>query len=170
MERSQGFITSVFRSLKGSRCKTRRKQVTGILPTLVTIGSHTLASPATPINAPTSKTLAEDVTQVDLVARPLMPVALNEEPMEEPSISNQLRESCVADVQWSGKHIPLHCTDAEEHEHLTNHFNEQLNTKIFNTFKGLFSNVNCNSIQETYPKISVYNTIIMQYVEETIIK
>ena len=51
MERSQGFITSIFRALTGSRCKTRRKQVTGITPTPVTIGSHT---PATPINAPTS--------------------------------------------------------------------------------------------------------------------
>ena len=58
----------------------------------------------------------------------------------------------------------------EEHEHLTNHFNEQLNAKIFNTFKDLFSNVNLNSIQETYLKISLYNKIIMQYVEGTNLK
>ena len=30
MERSQGFITSVFRALTGSRFQTRRKQLTGI--------------------------------------------------------------------------------------------------------------------------------------------
>ena len=30
--------------------------------------------------------------------------------------------------------------------------------------------MNIDSIQETYPKISVYNKIIMQYVEETNIK
>ena len=60
MERSQGFITSIFRVLTGSRHKTRRKQVTGIPPVLVTIGSHT---PATPIDAQASKTLSEDVTQ-----------------------------------------------------------------------------------------------------------
>ena len=37
--------------------------------------------------------------------------------------------------------------------------------KIFDTFTDLFSNVNKDSIQETYPKISVYNKVIMQYVE-----
>ena len=56
------------------------------------------------------------------------------------------------------------------HEHLTNHFNEQLNVKILDTFKDLFSNVNVDSIQETYLKIGVYNKIIAQYVEETNIK
>ena len=55
IERSQGFITNIFRALTGNRCKTRRKQVTGIPPTLVTIGSHT---PTTSINAPASKTLS----------------------------------------------------------------------------------------------------------------
>ena len=38
MERSQGFTTSIFRGLTGSRHMTRRKQVTGIPPTLVSIG------------------------------------------------------------------------------------------------------------------------------------
>ena len=95
MERSQGFITSIFRALTGSRHRTRRKQVTFILPTPVTIGSHT---PATPINAPSSKILAEDITQAELVARPLTPVSLNEEPMEESSTSNQLGQSYIADV------------------------------------------------------------------------
>ena len=54
--------------------------------------------------------------------------------------------------------------------HLTNHFNEQLNAKIFDTFKALFSKINVNSIQETYPKISVYNKIIVQYIDKTNIK
>ena len=39
MERIQGLITSIFRALTGSRHKTRWKQVTGIPPTPVTIGS-----------------------------------------------------------------------------------------------------------------------------------
>ena len=30
----------------------------------------------------------------------------------------------MADVQHNGNHIPFHCTDAEAHKHLTNHFNE----------------------------------------------
>ena len=60
MERSQGFITNMFRTLTGSRHKTRRKQVNRIPPTPVIIGSHT---PATLSNAPTSKTLAKDMAQ-----------------------------------------------------------------------------------------------------------
>ena len=47
IQRSQLFIKSVFWALTGSQCKTRRRQVTGIPPTPVTIGSHTLGSPAT---------------------------------------------------------------------------------------------------------------------------
>ena len=53
MERSQGFITSTFRALTGSRCKTRRKKVTSIPLTPVAIGSHTSANL---IDAPTSNT------------------------------------------------------------------------------------------------------------------
>ena len=54
----------------------------------------------------------------------------------------------------------------EEHEHLTSQFNENLNVKICNPFTDPFSNANIDSTQETYPKISVYNKVIMQYVEE----
>ena len=81
-----------------------------------------------------------------------------------------LGETYVAEVQQNCKHVPLLCTDAEEHKHLTNYFNEQVNAKILDTFKDLFSNVNVNSIQETYLEISVYNKIIIQYMEETNIK
>ena len=60
MERSQGFITSVYRALVGSRCKARRRQLTGILPTPVTMESCTSATQ----NKPSSgKTLEEDATQ-----------------------------------------------------------------------------------------------------------
>ena len=104
------------------------------------------------------------MTQDEFVA------TLEEEPLEEPSPNNVLRESSVAEVQWNGKHISLLCTDAEEHEHLINPFNEQVNVQILDTFKDLFSNININSIQETYPNISVYNKIIVQYMEETNIK
>ena len=66
MERSQGFITSMFGALKGIRHKTRRRQVTGILPTLVTRELHT---PATLSNSPLSKALVRDVTQDEFVAK-----------------------------------------------------------------------------------------------------
>ena len=55
----------------------------------------------------------------------------------------------------------------EEHEHLTNHFNKKLNAKILETFTELFSHINVDSIQETYPKINVYNKVISQYIKET---
>ena len=90
--------------------------------------------------------------------------------MEESSTSNQLGESYVADIHHSSKHAPFHCTNVEECKYLTNHFNEQLNTKVFNTFKNLCSNLNLDSIQETYPKNSIHNKIIMQFVEETNLK
>ena len=41
MERSQGIYGSVFRALTGRGHKTRRRQVTSILPKLVTMGSTT---------------------------------------------------------------------------------------------------------------------------------
>ena len=94
MEGSQAFITNVFRALTGSRCKTGRKQVIGIPPTLVTIGLHTLAALS---DAPTSKTLVKDVTQNEFVAR--QPATLEEKPSEEPSPNNELGESYVAEVQ-----------------------------------------------------------------------
>ena len=38
---------------------------------------------------------------------------------------------------------------------------------MFDIFTDIFSNVNVDSIQETYPKINVYNIVIAQYMEET---
>ena len=49
-------------------------------------------------------------------------------------------------------------------------FNEKLNAKIFDTFTELFNNINVDGIQETYPKINVYNKVIMQYMKETNMK
>ena len=60
MERSQGFITNVYRDLMGSRCKTRKKQVTGIPPTPVT---KELYSPTTQNEPLSGKTVEEDATQ-----------------------------------------------------------------------------------------------------------
>ena len=60
MERSQGFITSVYRALTGSRHKTRRIQVTSIPPTPVTMQS---CSPTTWCKPSSGKTLEEDATQ-----------------------------------------------------------------------------------------------------------
>ena len=93
----------------------------------MTIGSHI---PATSIDTPDSKTLSEDVTQAELVAQPPTPVSLNKEPAEESSTNNQLGESYIVDVQHNGKHVPFHCINADECEHLTNHFNECLSESM----------------------------------------
>ena len=95
---------------------------------------------------------------------------MTEEKVEESSNNNQLGESYMADVQHSGINVPFHCTDVMTCEHLTNNFNECLNDKVYNMFKDLFSNVNIDSIQETYLKISICNNIIAQSVEETNLK
>ena len=89
-------------------------------------GDHWSYTLATLIDAPAKKTLSEDVTQTELLARPLSPVPMSEESVEESSTNNQLGESYVTDVQYNGKHIPFHCTDSEAHEPLTNHFNKHL--------------------------------------------
>ena len=47
-ERSQGFITSVYSALMGSRHKTRRRQVTGIPPTPVTMEFHSPTTQSIP--------------------------------------------------------------------------------------------------------------------------
>ena len=77
--------------------------------------------------------------------------------MEELNPNNDLGESYV-----------LICTNVEVHdEHLINHFNEKLTVKIFDTFTDLFSNINIDSIQETYLKTSIYNRVFGQYMNET---
>ena len=138
--------------------------MTGIPPKLVTIGSHT---PATQATIPNREALSEDVTQVEVEARPPSPVPTSEEEVEESGNNNQLGETHVADIQHNGIKVPFHCTDAITSEHLTNHFNDHLNDKIYNTFKDLFCHINIDSIQEIYLKISIYKNIIAQFVEET---
>ena len=64
----------------------------------------------------------------------------------------------MADVQHSGIKVPFNCTDLMTCEHLKNHFDECLNDKIYNTSKDLFSNINIDSIQETYLEFSIYKT------------
>ena len=41
---------------------------------------------------------------------------------------------------------------------------------MYSTFKGLFSNINVDSIKEALPKISVYSDIIPRYVQEINLK
>ena len=112
--------------------------------------------------------MEEDTTQDEFGAK--QQDTLDEVPKEESITNSNLRESYVVEVQQDSKHIPLIHTGVEKHEHLTNHCNEKLNTKIFDTFTDLFSNVNVDSILETYPKINLCNKVITLYVEGTNMK
>ena len=56
--------------------------------------------------------------------------------------------------------------DSLTQEYLKNHFNEQLNDKVYNTFKELFQGINIDSMKEALPKVSINNIIIAMFVEE----
>ena len=51
-------------------------------------------------------------------------------------------------------------------EYLKNHFNKWLNDKVYNTFKELFEGINIDSMKEVLPKVSIYNSIIANFVDE----
>ena len=125
MERRQGFITSVYRSLMGSRHKTRRRQVTSIPPTPVTMESPTLA---TQIEPSSGKALEEDATQDEFGGK--QQTTLEEIPKEESIPNNDLGEWIVVQVQQGSKCVPLIHTGTEVHEHLTNYFTKKINAKI----------------------------------------
>ena len=48
VERNESILTSIFRTITGTRCKTQRKQVTGIPPTPIMLGV------ANPTNIPSA--------------------------------------------------------------------------------------------------------------------
>ena len=56
--------------------------------------------------------------------------------------------------------------DSLTQEYLKNHFNEQLNDKVYNTFKQLFQGISIDSMKEALPKVSIYNSIIAKFVED----
>ena len=74
-------------------------------------GDHLVTHPCNLDRCSGQQNTSEDVTQAELVARPLAPVSPNEEPAEESSTNNQIRESYMVDIQHNGKHVPFHCTD-----------------------------------------------------------
>ena len=132
-EKNQGILASVFRALTGSRCRTRRRQVTGILLTLVT-------SESTPVSNPEAETattpLAPSKTEQNESAPEwLVPVPIVEVPTL-PSDDNQLGGSYITEmqimqVQNDSCHTSVSSLDSEVHKYLKNHFNECLNDKVY---------------------------------------
>ena len=88
-EKSQGIITGVFWALTGGRCKTRRRQVTGIPPTPVTMGT---ATPVTATDVQATPTLPMPVKAIPGLPMP-MPVTVI--PVQPPMAKNQLGGSYI---------------------------------------------------------------------------
>ena len=94
VDKSQGFITSVFQALKVIRHKTRRRQVTGTPLMPVTSGS------ATPVTMPDAQATTASLTQVETaqiesIPEPLIPIPIAEAPMQWPSVDSQLGGSYI---------------------------------------------------------------------------
>ena len=147
-ERSQSIITSLFQALTGSRHKARRRQVTSIPPTPVTMGS------AMPATAGDGKTTTALPVQVLTASELLMPVPVSEVAMQPPMVDSQLGGSYITNmhIHNDGSNVSICSLDSEAHENLKGHFNEWLNDKVFSMYKELFSNVNVDSIKDVFPK------------------
>ena len=93
-KKSKGIITSVsFLALTGSRHKIRRRQMTGIPPTPVMMGTVTPVT-ATDIQATTIKQIPAET-----VPEPIMSVSVTVIPMQPPMLESQLGGSYINNPQ-----------------------------------------------------------------------
>ena len=83
--------------------------------------SRELLTQATLSDSEPSKAMEEDAIQDEFVAKQL--ATFEEDPSEKLNSKNDLGESYVAEIWQSSKHIPLICTNVEDHKHLINHSN-----------------------------------------------
>ena len=97
-ERNQSILTSIFRTLTGTRCKTRRRQVTSIPPMLITLGA------ASPTVIPS------------MAANPRMPVT-NTNPGQEAS-TTALNAQAVEEQELSVPETALPVTTASNESQL----------------------------------------------------
>ena len=82
-----------------------------------------------------------------------------------PSIDNRLGGSYIIEPQVTqienvSYNNSISSSDSISQEYLRNHFNEQLNYKVYNTFKELFQSINIDSMKEDLTKYTIYNSII----------
>ena len=85
-------MTSVFQALIGSRCKTRR-QVTGIPPIPVTMGT------TTPVTATDAQATLMPPIPVKTVPEPTMPASVTVIPVQPSMVESQLRGSYINNPQ-----------------------------------------------------------------------
>ena len=118
VEKSQGFITSIFWALTGSRHETRRRQVRGIPPTPVTSGS---ATPLTTLDtqATTALLTQAETAQNKSALEPLIPIPIAEAPMQQPSVNSQLGQLYIATMQvQNDSNVSVSSLDSKSHEYL----------------------------------------------------
>ena len=78
------------------------------------------------------------------------------------SVDNQFGSSYIMDahviqVENVSCNTSVSSSDSVTQEYLKTDFNEQLNDKVYNTFKQLFEGINIDSMKEALLKVSIYN-------------
>ena len=168
-----------FRTLKGTRHKTRRRQVTGIQPMLIT---PVAASPtiiqnvaATPGMHVTIMTQVQEnlaamavldtqamVEQELSVPETVLPVttANNESQLGASYLNN-----CFHQVV-PNNNVSMCSLDSFAQENLKTLLNERLSDEIYSTYRETFSNTYLHSVSESLPKVNAYNKEIAKVVQE----
>ena len=152
-EKNQSILVSMFRALTGSRCRTKRRQVTGIPLTPVT--SESTPTSHLNIEATSMQPTPGKMEQDESTLEQLDPIPLVEV-MGQPSVDNQLGGSYIMEtqVQNDSCQISICSLHSGVQEYLINHFNECLNHKVYNKFKELFWSINVDNIKEALLKLA----------------
>ena len=150
----------------GSKCRMRGRQLTGIPPTPVMMGT------ATPVMVTDAQATTMPPIPVKAIPEPLMPVPVMDIPMLPPMVESQLGGSSINNLQGhqDSSNISMCSSDLDEEEILKSHFNDRLSDKVYTTVKELFSNVNIDSVHEILPKINEYSSEIAKFAEDINIK
>ena len=150
VEKSRSIITSVFQAVTGTRHKNRRRQVTGIPPTPMTMG---ISSPIVCTDAP-ALTMPPAPVETELKP-PTMPESVL--PMQLPTTESQLGASYIDNhsqqVAHNNTNISVCSSDSDAQENLKSLFDKRLNDKIYTIFKELFSNTNIYTVHKILPKL-----------------
>ena len=164
-----GKVTNIYhvddRVLTGSRWRTRCRQFTGI-PSMPITSDLTPVTDmeVIPVMTPPVPSETEQIEPTQSVPVPLV------EAQTQPDINNRLGGSSIMEPQVTqieniSCNNSFSSSDSLTQEYLKNHFNEQLNVKVYNTFKELFQSINIDSMKEALPKASIYNSIILKFIE-----
>ena len=167
-ERNQSITTSIFRTLTGTRHKTRRRQVTSIPPMPITLSAASptvIPSMAANQGMPVTNTNPGQETLTTALTAPAgeeweLSVPETALPVTTASNESQLVASYInnyAHQTTPGNNISMCSLDSFAQENLKSVLTERLNDKIYNTFKESFSSITLDSISKTLP-MSVHTT------------